>query len=207
MAWQAHALWLVDRVDEARERLAWAIERAEQVDHAFSLAVALAYATMFAQFEENADEVATIAERTSELCLKHGFTYYGDWSKILAGWAAGGRRGVAAIDEGLAGLDAQGALIRRAYYLSLRADLQLREGDREGALGILRDAREVALKHSDLWWLPEVLRRLGALESGDRALQLLREAEALATAQGSVKLARRAASDLAAFGGSRQRSD
>ncbi|MFL6181788.1 MAG: ATP-binding protein [Actinomycetes bacterium] len=207
VAWQAHALWLVDRGDEARERLSWAIERAEQVDHPFSLAVALAYATMYAQFDENVDEVATTAARTTELCSKHGFTYYGDWSKILAGWAAGGRQGVAAIDGGLAGLDAQGALIRRSYYLSLRADLQLRDGDTEGAVETLRDAREMALKHSDLWWLPEVLRRLGALESGDRGLQLLREAEELATAQGSVKLASRAASDLAAFGGSRRRSE
>ena len=207
VAWQAHALWLVDRDDEARERLAWAVERAEQVDHPFSLAVALAYATMYAQFEENADEVATIAARTTEFCAKHGFTYYGDWSKILAGWAAGGRKGMAAIDEGLAGLDAQGALIRRAYYLSLRADLQLNDGDSEGALETLRDAREIALKHSDLWWLPEVCRRLGGLESGDRAVQLLREAEEVATAQGSVKLARRAASDLTAFGGSQEGSE
>jgi DNA-binding SARP family transcriptional activator/tetratricopeptide (TPR) repeat protein len=200
VAWEGHTLWLVDRDDEAKEHLAWAVKRAEDVDHPFSLAVALAYSTMHAQFEEDIEAVRALAARTTEFCAKHGFTYYGDWSKILAGWAAGGPRGVDAIDAGLAGLDSQGAMIRRAYYLSLRADLQLSLGDPDGARQTLVDAHELARKHSDLWWLPEVLRRLARLEEGDRARQLLTEAEALARSQGSVKLARRAASDLEAFG-------
>jgi hypothetical protein len=157
---------------------------------------------MYAQFDEDVDQVAVVAARTTELCSKHGFTYYGDWSKILAGWASGGQRGVDAIDSGLEGLDSQGAMIRRSYYLSLRADLQHEQGDRDGARQTMQDAYELALKHSDLWWLPEVMRRLAGLEEGDKARQLLVEAERLARSQGSVKLARRAASDLAAFGGS-----
>lgn len=196
MAWQSHALWLVDRTAEAREHLDWAIRRAEHLDHAFSLAVALAYSAMLAQFDEDRGEVAEIAGRTSELCRKHGFTYYGHWAQILAGWATGGHRGLEEIDAGLSALDAEGALIRRSYYLSLRADLQVSFGDREGACNTLRLARRMAVEHSDLWWLPELLRRLARLESPERAADLLAEAKTLAQSQRSVRLARRVASDL-----------
>ncbi|HEX5018601.1 MAG TPA: SARP family transcriptional regulator, partial [Actinomycetes bacterium] len=199
-AWQGHTLWLVGRGEEARERLQWARERAEELDHVFSLAVALAYAAMHAQFEEDQERVVELAGLTSELCAKHGFRYYGDWAHILAGWASGGRIGLATIQDGLAGLNSQRAYIRRSYYLTLRADLELSEGMEDAARRTLRQAHELAIEKSDLWWLPEVLRRRALLEPEQVAKDLLQEACAVAEAQGSVTLARRAQADLAAFG-------
>jgi hypothetical protein len=190
-AWQSHALWLVDRVDEAHERVEWAVARAVELDHAFSLAVALAYQTMLNQFDERRSDVVPLAEQTLAVCSKHGFTYYGHWARILGGWAAGGSKGRAAFEEGLSGLDALGAQIRRPYYLSLRADLQLADGDDQGARDSLHLAHELALKTSDVWWLPEVLRRRAALEVGEAGHGLLQEAHDLAVAQGSVRLANR----------------
>ena len=196
MAWQAHALWLTGQSAEAHDHVSWAINRARKVDHPFSLAVALAYAAMLAQFEENVDEVMRLAGLTSELCAKHGFRYYGDWSRILAGWAAGGHRGLDLIDEGLAALDSQGAMIRRSYYLTLRADLQLSVGDLASATISMQLAQDLARSHHDVWWLPEVLRRLAALEPPGSASDLLREAHELALEQRSVALASRIESDL-----------
>ena len=53
------------------------------------------------------------------------------------------------------------------------------------------------MKRSDLWWLPEVLRKTAALEEPEAAEGLLKEAVDLATAQGSSRLAEAAAADLA----------
>jgi DNA-binding SARP family transcriptional activator len=191
VAWQSHALWLVDRVDEAQERVEWAVARSVELDHAFSIAVASAYQTMLAQFDGRRSDVLPLAEQTLAVCSKYGFTYYGHWGRILGGWAAGGSKGRAAFEEGLSGLDALGGQIRRPYYLSLRADLQLADGDELGARDSLRLAHELALKRSDVWWLPEVLRRRAGLEEGEAAHVLLQEAHDLATAQGSQRLARR----------------
>jgi hypothetical protein len=190
-AWLSHALWLVDRVDEAHEHVEWAVARSVELDHAFSLAVALAYQTMLAQFDERRADVLPLAEKTLALCSRHGFTYYGQWGRILGGWAAGGSKGRAAFDEGLTGLDALGALIRRPYYLTLRADLQLTDGDVQGARDSLRLAHQLALKRSDVWWLPEVLRRRAKLEEGGARHALLQEAYDVAVAQGSQRLANR----------------
>jgi hypothetical protein len=65
-------------------------------------------------------------------------------------------------------------------------------------LEILQRAREVAVERSDLWWLPEVLRQMAAIEGGVAGEQLLEEAEKLARTQGSLRLAESAAADLAA---------
>jgi hypothetical protein len=82
-------------------------------------------------------------------------------------------------------------LIRRPYYLTLRADLQLTDGDIEGAKDSLRLAHQLALKRSDVWWLPEVLRRRAKLEEGGARHALLQEAYDVAVAQGSQRLANR----------------
>jgi DNA-binding SARP family transcriptional activator len=198
-AWRSHALWLVDRVDEAHECVEWAIARSVELDHAFSLAVAMAYQTMLAQFDERRDEVLRLAEETLAVCSRYGFTYYGHWARILGGWAAGGSKGRAAFEQGLSGLDALGAHLRRPYYLALRADLQRADGDVEGARETLRTAHELALMRSDLWWLPEVLRRRAQLEEGEVGHALLLEALALAEAQDSPRLADRL-SGQTAFG-------
>jgi DNA-binding SARP family transcriptional activator/tetratricopeptide (TPR) repeat protein len=195
-AWSAHALWLLGRDEDALHWCEWAIARAEEVDHPYSLAVALAYAAITHQLLGDVEHTLDYAGRVQEICGRYEIAYYGDWGLILAGWSAGGTDGAALIRRGLGNLRDQGALARHPYYLALLAETLLSAGQADTAAAVLESARAAAAVHDDRWWLPE-LYRLSARCRGAEPAAALARAVALAEQQGAVALARRAAADLA----------
>jgi hypothetical protein len=195
-AWSAHALWLLGRDDEALHWCEWAIARAEEVEHPYTLAIAQAYAAITHQLRGDRDRTAEFADRVREICARHEFAYYGNWSLILGGWSAGGAAGADQIREGLRNLRDQGALARQPYYLALLAETLLAAGQSDAAGPVLESAR-VAAAVSDRWWLPELYRLDSRRHRGAAAADLLHRAADIAGQQGAVALARRAAADLA----------
>jgi DNA-binding SARP family transcriptional activator/tetratricopeptide (TPR) repeat protein len=195
-AWSAHALWLLGRDEDALHWCEWAIARAEEVDHPYSLAVALAYAAITLQLLGDVERTLEYASRVREICGRYEIAYYGEWGMILAGWSAGGTDGAALIRQGLGNLRDQGALARHPYYLALLAETLLSAGQGDTAAALLESARAAAAAHDDRWWLPE-LYRLSARCRGAEPAGALARAVALAEQQGAVALARRAAADLA----------
>jgi DNA-binding SARP family transcriptional activator len=196
-AWSAHALWLLGRDEDALHWCDWAIARAEEVDHPYSLAVALAYAAITHQLLGDVERTSEYASRIREICDRYEFAYYGHWGLILAGWCAGGTGGANQIREGLRRLRDQGSLTRHPYYLGLLAETLLSAGERDAAGAVLESARAAAAAHEDRWWLPELYRLDARRHRGTAAGELLRRAITLAVLQGAVALARRAAADLA----------
>jgi tetratricopeptide (TPR) repeat protein len=196
-AWSAHALWLLGRDEDALHWCDWATVRAEEVEHPYSLAVALAYAAITHQLRGDVDETLEFARRVREICDRYEFAYYGHWGLILAGWCAGGTAGADQIRDGLRRLRDQGALARQPYYLSLLAQTLLSAGQRDAAGAVLESARAAAAVHDERWWLPELYRLDARRHRGAAAADLLRRAITLAEQQGAVVLARRAAEDLA----------
>ncbi len=208
-AWSAHALWLLGREDEALHWCDWAIMRAGELDHPYSLAVALAYATITYQLRGDVPGTTEFARRVQEICARYDFAYYGNWGLVLGGWCTGGEDGVAQIQDGLARLRNQGALVRQPYYLGVLAETLMRAGQGEAAGVVLDAARTAAAVHQDRWWLPELYRLDARRRPGPAGTELLRRAVDLAGQQGSRVLAARAASDLAergAGGTERERS-
>jgi DNA-binding SARP family transcriptional activator len=195
-AWSAHALWLLGRDEEALRWCDWAIARAEEVEHPYSLAIALAYAAITHQLRGDRDRTTEFSGRVREICSRYDFAYYGNWGLILAGWSAGGTAGADQIREGLGRLRDQGALARRPYYLALLAETLLAAGQSDAAGAVLDSAR-VAATASDRWWLPELYRLDARRYRGPAARDLLCRAAEVAGQQGAAALARRAATDLA----------
>ena len=196
-AWSAHALWLLGRDEDARHWCDWAIARAEEIEHPYSLAVAFAYAAITHQLRGDVDQTLEFASRVREICDRYEFAYYSHWGPILAGWCAGGTAGADQIREGIRRLRGQGALARQPYYLSLLAQTLLSAGQPDAAGAILESARAAAAVHDERWWLPELYRLDARRHEGAAAADLLRRAVTLAEQQGAVALARRAAEDLA----------
>ena len=173
----------------------WAIDRANEVDHPYSLAVALAYATIGAQFNGDRDAVRDLGEQTMALCTRYGFAYYGEWGEILTGWSLGGDEGIAAIEDGIRKLDAQGAKTRRPYYLWLLASTLERSGHNDQARRVLDEATGLARTNHDVWWLPELLRSRARLSTGTATQRLLDQAADVAASHGSTQLGQRARAD------------
>jgi hypothetical protein len=196
-AWSAHALWLLGRDAESLHWCNWAITRAEEIEHPYSLAVALSYAAITHQLRGDVPATLEFASRVREMCARYDFAYYGNWGQILAGWCKGGSDGADQIRAGVSRLRDQGAMARQPYYLALLAETLMSAGQADTAGAVLESARAAAAVHDDRWWLPELYRLDGRRTPGPAGDELLRRAIAIAGEQGSKSLLRRAADDLA----------
>ena len=190
-AWSAHALWLLGREDEALARADGAIARARRLNHPYSETLALAYAALLHQMRLDVARMLPCAQAAAALCDRFGFGYYGDWARVLMGWAQGRERpaeGIAMIETALARLDADRAQARRPYYLSLLADTCQRLGDRDRAAAILDTAMTMAVDRGDLWWMPSLCLLRSQLVADAAREPLLQRGLAVARAQHSRAL-------------------
>ena len=211
-AWSAHAHWLLGDDDAALSASRDAIELARSIDHPYTLAVALAYASITYQMRHGesgageapgargAPELRRTVEELRELCERYAFAYYREWALIMDGWSRTDGSGIALARQGIDNLKAAGSFARMPYWLSLLADLLARNGQPGDARAILDAALAGAKERDDLWWLPEVMRMRAAYDEGQAAVSRLHAAADMASSHGSVPLLRRCERDLIARG-------
>jgi hypothetical protein len=200
-AWYSHALWLLGEEGLAMSHAEQGIELARRRDHQFSQTIALAYAALLHQMRGDAQRVRECAEGVVTLCERYGFAYYGDWARVLLGWARGQdepARGIEMIESSLEQLDAQRAHARRPYYLSLLADTYRRAGQSNRAASIVDSAIAMALARGDAWWLPALFLQKSELGPAADRERSLRRGLDVAQAQQSLSLAQRLHAAMAA---------
>jgi DNA-binding SARP family transcriptional activator len=193
-AWYSHAVWLLGDDAAALGHVDEATALARRLKHPYSEMLALAYTALLHQMRRDVDRTLSYARDAIELSDRYGFGYYGDWARLLAGWAEGQqhpREGVASIESALVQLDAQRAQARRPYYLSLLAETHARAGNDDRARHVIDRAIAMALERVDLWWLPALYLQKSALEAPADRDGILRRALELARAQRSESLVRR----------------
>jgi tetratricopeptide (TPR) repeat protein len=193
-AWYSHTLWLLGDERAALSHAEEGVALARRLDNKYSLALALAYAALLHQMRRDTERVLECAEAVVALCGQHGFGYYGDWARVLVGWALGQARptdGIQAIEAGLQGLDAQRGFARRPYYLSLLAETCSLAGNRDRAASILDTAIPMALERVELWWLPALYLQRSAFAPPAEREGMLRRALELARAQNGHGLEQR----------------
>ena len=217
-AWSAHAHWLLGDDDAALSASRDAIGLARSIDHPYTLAVALAYASITYQMRHRepgtpeapgageapvargVPELRSTIEELRELCERYAFAYYREWALIMDGWSRLDGSGIALARQGIDNLKAEGSFARMPYWLSLLADLLARNGQPGDARAILDAALAGAKERDDLWWLPEVMRMRAAYDEGQASVSRLHAAAQMASGHGSVPLLRRCERDLAARG-------
>ncbi len=207
LAWSAHAHWLLGQAEVAADRAAEAVGRARSFAHPYSLAVALAYASITYQLLDDTDALDGSVEELGELSSRYGFAYYAEWGLVLGGWLRGGQQGVGEIRRGVENLRRQLSLARMPYWLSLLADAQARDGRTEEAVAVLDAAHMSASSRGDAWWLPEITRLRAAHGPTEHRERLLRTALDLAERQGSRALAERCRRDLGDLSGPQDLDD
>jgi tetratricopeptide (TPR) repeat protein len=193
-AWYTHTLWLLGEEHAALAHADEAIALARRLDHVYSQTIALAYAALLHQMRLDGGRALACAEAVVALCERYGFAYYGDWARILIGWARGQERpaeGVEIVEAALERLDRARAQARRPYYLSLLADLYDRLGDRERTASILDGAIAMATERGETWWLPMLYLQQSRLAPGSADRAALARALETARAQGNRGLEQR----------------
>jgi class 3 adenylate cyclase len=199
-AWAAHAHWLLGHDADALAARHQAVTLARSIDHPFCLAVALAYGCITHQMRQDLSALRDDVGELRGLCNRYSYAYYREWPLILDGWSRTDETGLNLVQRGIGNLQAEGALTRMPYWLSLLADLLARNNRLDEALATLDTALAAAQDHDDLWWLPEVMRMRAAYDEEQAAVSRLRSAAQMASAQGSVALLRRCEHDLTARG-------
>ncbi|MGH3237874.1 MAG: hypothetical protein ACRDOH_32370, partial [Streptosporangiaceae bacterium] len=198
----AHAHWLLGQDDDALSSCHGAIGLARAIDHPYNLAMALAYGCIIHQMRHDLPELRDTVAELRGLCQQYSFAYYREWALILEGWSRMGESGID-IDlaqRGIGNLKSAGSFARMPYWLSLLADLFLRNGRPGAARATLDAALAAGHAYNDLWWLPEVMRMRAAHDEEEAAISRLRSAAQMASDQGSVALLRRCERDLAGRG-------
>jgi DNA-binding SARP family transcriptional activator/tetratricopeptide (TPR) repeat protein len=198
----AHTLWLLGEPEAAREMADASVALAQRLEQPYSEMMAQAYASLTHQLRGDIGKVAASAQAAVAIAERYGFAYYRDWADLLLGWSLGReghvREGLAVMQRGLDRLDAQRALGRRPYFLSLLAETHVLAGDRDTAIAVLDSAIAMARARDDRWWLPELSRQRALLAPAADVAPLLRDALSLAQAQGSGSLMQRIVASIAA---------
>jgi predicted ATPase len=166
-AYASWTLWMQGYPDQALRMCHEALTLAARVAHPYSLAQALAWATILHEFRRETQAVQERAAALIALCTEHGFAQWLASGTIYRGWALAAqgqvREGLAQMRQGLAAVRATGAEIGRPYQLSLLASVYGGMGEPEEGLRLLAEALALVEKSGGRWREAELYRLKGEL--------------------------------------------
>ena len=120
------ALCFQGRFEDARAQAARAVERAEALEHPFTMAFACGASMWVHAYQRHAEGAKQWAERTLELSRRRGFTYFETAAAIAHGWACAAlgdaRAGVREIERALERWRATGQTIGLQLFQLMLAD-------------------------------------------------------------------------------------
>ena len=201
-AYSGMALWIIGKPRQALAQHEQAIALARQVNHPFTLALALCFAQWTHQFCGDRSRVRALATEALSLSHKYGFTFWTGWAAMLLAWAESGTDASATRQRMKAALQlwqSTGSQLGLSYFQCLLAE----QSEGADARLLLDAAARFATEREELFWLPEIYRLKGkhALREGyDDAHHIAeiayRQALAAAERMQARGLALRAALDL-----------
>jgi transcriptional regulator with AAA-type ATPase domain/tetratricopeptide (TPR) repeat protein len=204
LAW---TLAVIGDLDAAAEDSAGALGLAREIDHPFSLALALLLAGEVHQLRREAPIVAALGQELLGLARDHSFTFFTAFGLIHSGW---GRALTGDAPEGLL-MMRQGADLFRSVgqrvglaHRAHLAEILISYGSPDESLAVLDDALRQSEETGERAFAAELHRlrgeALGRQARPEEAEACFRAAVALASRQGAWLFALRAASDLVRLG-------
>jgi predicted ATPase len=196
-------LWVQGYPEQALQRSREGLELARELEHAYSLTMAMVFSAKLHELLRLWPECQAHAEAALDAANQKGFSLWKAMGTLVHGPALAyqGRHeeGIAILTQGLARLEATGAVLSATYASARLADIYLLLGRRDDGQGALEESLSTIEQR---WWLPEQYRlhaELLLLEPGaeDDAEASLRQALRVAQEQQSKSLELRAAMSLA----------
>jgi predicted ATPase len=157
------SLWLLGYPDQAVASSQASLDLAQQIDHPFSLAIALAFAAMVHHCRREAPLTQARAEAAITLATERDFPQQLERARSLRGWAVAargdGEEGIAQIRQALGA----GATRDRPYNLALLAEASAQVGQTTEGLETLAKALAMLAEGGVRWWEAELYRLRGEL--------------------------------------------
>lgn len=177
-----------------------AINRAEKLGHQHSLAFALALSAASHQALEDKKNTLTLAKRLVGLSQAQGFPYWLSWGKMLLEWTKptiNAKQYLNEFDTALLEYEDTGGRMMNAYFMTLRAELEISQQLLSKALDSLTEAEKLVEETATSFYLPEIprLRAIIYTQQGayDTVKDNLEQAQRLAKEQGNKLLINRIA--------------
>jgi class 3 adenylate cyclase/predicted ATPase len=159
--------WSLGFPVRAAEHSRQALRTAEQLDHPFSIGLALCDGSFLHLLTQDREAACGAAARALALGREKGFVSLISWARIVEGWAVArtgdSEQALGAIREGLEELHAQAALSDRNVMLPVLAEVCARAGRPEEGLKALADAQQFADSTGEVYWQAEIHRLKGEL--------------------------------------------
>jgi len=163
----SRALWALGLPDQAAERMAFGLALAEDLSHPQSLVIARHSASQLHQLRGEAQLAHRRAAELIELADEYGLRLWSALGNINLGWAEAElgdtQRGIARMQQGVAGYEATGAKLWLPYFLALLGQQIGKTGRLEEALTIITKALTDAERSGEMFSLAELYRTKGEL--------------------------------------------
>src|SRR5262249_40252260 len=150
----ARALWYLGYPAQSLVRSQEAVTLAQQINHPFSLCLALGNAAIFHQCRQEGQATHAYAEATIPLGAEQGFAFWRARSVLLRAWALAqqGQQGIEQINHAMIIHRASGAALLQSYYLALLADAYGLMGQQDAGLELLKEALTLADTTGGRWY-------------------------------------------------------
>lgn len=194
--WLALSLWFVGRDEEALRHASKAIRLAEDRRQLYALAHARQQSAMLHQLRRDLHLCEHWATATVAIGERQGLRYREAAGKVLLGWSRAmlGQPGSEVLlDEGIASILGQGALMEAPYFQTLVAEAECRRGELRQAANRLDEVIETLQSERGYFCLSETLRLRSEVESrlnpgSDQVQSLLIAARRCAETQGALAM-------------------
>ena len=203
----AICLWQLGRSREALEASRAAIQQARELQHAFSLGIALCFTGSLHQLRGDAEAAAEVANEVIPLATDHGFPLWRGWGGLVRGWSMAhtgrGADGVEQMLKSLGEIAGTSSTLAGPAAMVMLAEAQRVSGLPGAAAATAAGGLVLAERESQRAWDAELLRIRGealAEEKGaadDEALRCLERALEVARTGSSRPYELRAAAGLA----------
>lgn len=198
--------WLRGYPDRSADITDKALARAREVNHPYTLAWALSFCAVLRQVRGEVGVTRKLADECVALCRQHDFPFWLASGRIMRGWSLTEEgeqvaTGLRELREGLAGWHQTGARVYAPYFTGCLVEACLVAGNPADAVAPLAAIIDSVERTGEGWWQPELYRLQGELlgrtvgPGGDQA-RCFEQALALASRQGALSLALRAAMSL-----------
>jgi class 3 adenylate cyclase/tetratricopeptide (TPR) repeat protein len=205
MAYSSWGLWELGRPDAALARIKRAVGLADQFEHRFSQAVALAYAVSIELLRGETDAALARAETCMRVCEEAGFPVWLAITRCMRGYLMCERgefdSGLREMNTAFAQWLATGAVVSQPLYLALQVEGLLLADQLDAAAERVREGLAIVGRYGERQLESELTRLRGeiALRRGDATAgeDWLKRAYALALRQRRLGFALRSATSLA----------
>jgi hypothetical protein len=208
LSYKALSGWHFGEIASCQATMAEAIALTKELNDMHSLAQALWFAAVLAQYERNPAEVERLASDVIELSTRQSFATWLPGGAVLRGWARSTSGdtadGMAWIENGITDYRASGGMLVVPFYLALKAEaLHLADRTSE-ALDTIKEAEALIERSEERWWCSELHRLRGVFLTAMGADEMQIEASfceaiRIAKEQKSVSLENRAEATYAEY--------